>query len=96
VLWPPNQKLVPVRIDGLATDETELADVEITVSDEYGSMNGQIVPGFGSIVWLEAWRDGNDLDGRVYTITAVAVDAAGNRSEQTATILVPHDMRDKK
>jgi len=96
VLWPPNQKLVPVRIDGLATDETELADVEITVSDEYGSMNGQIVPGFGSIVWLEAWRDGNDLDGRVYTITAVAVDAAGNRSEQTAAILVPHDMRDKK
>lgn len=96
VLWPPNKKLVPVTIDGLATDETELAGVEITVSDEYGSMNGQVVPGFGSTVWLEAWREGNDLDGRVYTITAVATDAAGNRSEQSATVVVPHDMRDKK
>jgi hypothetical protein len=96
LLWPPNKKLVAVRIDGLATDETQLAGVEITVSDEYGSMTGQIVPGFGSTVWLEAWRDGNDLDGRVYTITAVATDAAGNRSERTASVVVPHDMRDKK
>lgn len=95
LLWPPNKKLVPVRIDGLATDDRELASVEITVSDEYGSMIGQVVPGFGSTVWLEAWREGNDLDGRVYTITAVAIDAAGNRSEQSATALVPHDMRAK-
>lgn len=92
-LWPPNKKMVPVQVDGWAEDDRELASVEITVSDEYGSMLNQIVPGFGSTVWLEAWRDGNDADGRVYTITAVAVDAAGNRSEQVATVLVPHDMR---
>jgi Tol biopolymer transport system component len=92
-LWPPNKKMVPVQVDGWAEDDRELASVEITVSDEYGSMINQIVPGFGSTVWLEAWRDGNDSDGRIYTITAVAVDAAGNRSEQKATVLVPHDMR---
>lgn len=96
ILWPPNKKLVPVQVNGLATDETELVSVEITVSDEYGSMVGQVVPGFGSTIWLEAWREGTDLDGRVYTITAVATDAAGNRSEQSTTALVPHDMRDKK
>ena len=96
ILWPPNKKLVPVQVNGLATDETELAGVEITVSDEYGSMVGQVVPGFGSTVWLEAWREGSDLDGRVYTITAVATDATGNRSEQSATVVVPHDMRDKR
>ena len=93
LLWPPNKKMVPVQVDGLAEDDRELASVEITISDEYGSMINQIVPGFGSTVWLEAWRDGNDSDGRVYTITVVAVDAAGNRSEQKATVLVPHDMR---
>ncbi|GEM_PF-1627573 len=96
LLWPPNKKLVPIQVNGLATDETELAGVEITLSDEYGSMIGQVVPGFGSTIWLEAWRDGNDMDGRVYTVTAVATDTAGNRSEQSATVVVPHDMRDKK
>lgn len=95
LLWPPNHKFVPVRVDGLAEDDRELASVEITVSDEYGSLLNQIVPGFGSTIWLEAWREGNDRDGRVYTITAVALDAAGNRSEQSATVVVPHDMRSK-
>ena len=55
-----------------------------------------VVPGFGSTIWLEAWRDGDDLDGRIYTITAVAVDAAGNRTEKSVTAIVPHDMRDKQ
>jgi len=96
LLWPPNHKFVPVRVDGLAEDDRELASVEITVSDEYGSLLNQIVPGFGSTIWLEAWREGNDRDGRVYTITAVALDAAGNRSEQSATVVVPHDMRASK
>lgn len=93
LLWPPNKKMVPVQVDGWAEDDRELASVEITISDEYGSMIDQVVPGFGSTVWLEAWRDGKDSDGRVYTITVVAVDAAGNRREEKATVLVPHDLR---
>ena len=95
-LWPPNKKYVPVRIDGAATDDRELAEVTITLTDEYGTVADQVIPGFGSVVWLESWREGNDFDGRAYTVTAVATDAAGNRATTTATILVPHDMRDKK
>lgn len=96
ILWPPNKKYVPVTVDGLAEDDAELASVEITVSDEYGEMLGMLVPGFGSTVWLEAWREGDDRDGRVYTITAVATDAAGNRSEVSVPVVVPHDLREKK
>lgn len=95
ILWPPNKKFVEVLVGGSATDDSGSVEVEITLNDEYGSAIGQVVPGFGSSLWLEAWRDGNDTDGRTYTVTAVAVDAAGNRSEQSATVLVPHDMRNK-
>lgn len=98
VLWPPNKKYVKVTVDGLAEDDTDLdsVDLEITVTDEYGEMQGRIVYGFGESIELEAWREGDDLDGRVYTITAIASDRAGNTVEKSVEVVVPHDMRDKK
>ena len=95
ILWPPNKKFKEIQVSGLASDDSGQVQVELVLNDEYGSVVDQVIPGFGSTVWLEAWRDGDDLDGRVYTITAVATDPAGNRSEATATVLVPHDMRNK-
>lgn len=95
ILWPPNKKYVEVLVNGSATDDSGAVEVEIIMNDEYGSATDQVVPGFGSSMWLEAWREGNDTDGRKYTVTVVAIDAAGNRSEQTAVVLVPHDMRKK-
>jgi len=93
ILWPPNHKMVDVRIDGSATDVTSgIASVVITVSDEYGIYN-MPVSGFGSTIQLEAWRDGSDKDGRVYTITVIATDMAGNQSTATTMVTVPHDMR---
>ena len=53
------------------------------------------VPDFGSVIPLESWRAGSDMDGRLYTITAVTKDKAGNESTGTATVLVPHDMKGK-
>lgn len=92
ILWPPNHRLVNVTIDGSAVDRgSGVASVEITVADEYGQYN-MTVPGFGSTIQLEASRDGNDRNGRVYTITAVATDQAGNSSTATTTVIVPHDM----
>ncbi|NVN98754.1 MAG: hypothetical protein HXX17_05465, partial [Geobacteraceae bacterium] len=61
-------------------------------ADEYGKYNMQGLK-FGDTVMLEAWRDGNDMDGRIYTITAVATDLAGNKTTKSATVIVPHDMR---
>lgn len=94
-LWPPNHKMVNVKIDGSAVDEVSgIASVVITVKDEYGIYN-MTVPGFGSTIQLEAWREGTDKDGRMYTITAVATDMAGNQSTATTVVIVPHDMRNQ-
>jgi len=92
ILWPSNHKMVDVRIDGSATDDMSgVASIVITVTDEYGIYN-MTVPGFGSTIQLEAWREGTDKDERVYTITVVATDVAGNQSTTTITVTVPHDM----
>jgi len=93
ILWPPNHKLVNVVINGSAIDnESGIASVVITVHDEYDVYN-MTVPGFGSTIQLEAWREGTDKDGRVYTITVVATDNAGNQSTASTMVIVPHDMR---
>ncbi len=84
-----------IVINGTAADsESGVASIEITVKDEYGIYN-MTVPGFGSTIQLEAWREGTDKDGRHYTITVVATDKAGNKSTAVTEVLVPHDMRDK-
>ncbi len=94
ILWPPNHKIVPVTINGSATDATStIASVVITVTDKYGVYNQTITSSFGSIINIEAWREGTDKDGRVYTITVVAADRAGNQSTATTMVTVPHDMR---
>jgi len=94
-LWPPNHKTVDVLIDGSATDDSSgIASIEITVMDEYGIYN-MTAPGFGSTIQLEAWREGTDKDGRVYTITVVATDTAGNQSTAITEVVVPHDMGNK-
>lgn len=93
LLWPPNHKMVEVLVNGETTDDgSGLASVDITVADEYGKYN-LTLPGFGASVALEAWRDGKDRDGRVYTFTAVATDNAGNTSTATTQVLVPHELR---
>lgn len=93
LLWPPNHKMVDVLVGGSAADSgSGIASIAISVTDEYGVYN-MTVPGFGSIIQLEAWREGTDMDGRHYTITVVTTDKAGNQSTAATTALVPHDMR---
>jgi hypothetical protein len=41
---------------------------------------------------LAAARQGSGI-GRTYRITYDATDAAGNRSEASTTVVVPHDLR---
>lgn len=98
-----NGKPIAVTISGSGADAVSgLASVSYVVSDEYGTplgiptrtLSGQ------SAVWtetlnLEARRNGNDLDGRRYLVTATITDAAGHTATATTEILVPHDQRDK-
>ena len=95
ILWPPNHKMVNVMVGGSAADGgSDVVSAVITVTDEYGIYN-MTVPGFGSTILLEASRNGKDKDGRLYTITAVVTDKAGNQSTATTTVLVPHDRGDR-
>lgn len=93
MLWPPNHKMVDVMISGSAADfGSDVASAVISVTDEYGVYNMTGLA-FGSVIQLEAWREGTDRDGRQYTITAVVTDKAGNKSTASTAVLVPHDMR---
>src|SRR5262245_176931 len=101
IIWPPNGKTVVVAINGEATDSVSgLEIVSYVVTDEYGSLL-EIAPrslSGNSAKWserleLEARRDGNDQDGRVYQVKAILSDTAGNAATATVNILVPHDRR---
>lgn len=92
ILWPANGRLVPVTINGSATDtESGVASVSFTITDEYGQPYEQVTD-FGQTVQLQASRMGNDRDGRVYTVTVRAADHAGNDATATASIVCPHDL----
>jgi hypothetical protein len=72
--------------------------VTYAVTDEYGtplSIPSRSLSG-NSAVWtdslaVEARRNGNDRDGRLYRVTATVTDAAGNTTTATADIIVLHD-----
>lgn len=103
VLWPPNNKMVPVTITGTATDEVSGVDtISFRVRDSYGFVEPQIatIDGAGrqTLDWtasfeLEASRLGGDKAGRVYTIEVTLKDRACNVRTYTVQVTVPHDKR---
>jgi uncharacterized lipoprotein YddW (UPF0748 family) len=101
VIWPPNGKTIPVTITGAGADAVSgLADLSYVVTDEYGLPLGvpsRLFSG-GSATWadqlaVEARRNDDDLDGRVYQVVATLADMAGNTARATVIIRVPHDQR---
>jgi len=53
VLWPPNDKMVPVSIGGSASDARPgMSALAFKVQDEYGKIEPAI-PGFGSVILLK-------------------------------------------
>jgi hypothetical protein len=91
VIWPANNKMVPVTITGgVESYGSSIKTVAISVSDEYGKYKYSNLK-FGSTVMLEASRKGNDKDGRKYTITVVVTGQSGVKTSKTATVVVPHD-----
>jgi hypothetical protein len=69
------------------------------IDDEYGEVQAsgavilQAEGRYSFIVFLGASRWGDDRNGRRYVITVHAQDNAGNPSEQSGTVTVPHDRR---
>jgi probable HAF family extracellular repeat protein len=98
-LWPPNGKSVVVTVSGTITSDTTIPPGGNTyaVIDEYGQVQptGSItLSADGSYsfgVSLVASRNGNDQDGRTYTIVVSSRDTIGNNASCSAVVTVPHD-----
>jgi hypothetical protein len=104
-LWPPNGSSVPVTVSGTVTAGTSAlapGGTGYTVSDEYGQVqpSGSIALGAGGsysfAVSLIAARDGNDLDGRTYTVVVNSQDVSGKVGSCSAVVTVPHDQATNK
>lgn len=98
-LWPANNKLVSVNATVTANDDiSQLASVVLqTITGNEPDNNAIQDAEFGTydtIFSLRAERLGQGTD-RTYTITYVATDQAGNQATAQATVIVPHDQRDK-
>jgi len=102
VLWPPNHKMVEVLVSGSVIDDgSGLEEVWLVVEDEYGELNYEFYEitevldengNFEFPLKLIAWRDGDDLDGRHYTIGVCAIDKAENEANsEPIEVIVPHD-----
>ena len=100
-LWPPNNKLVSVRLFGTAVDMgSGVQSIHIEVIDEYGEYQPEvqdilpedIIDGtWERTVELMASRRGNDKDGRTYTIIVTATDNLGNAITKEIEVIVPRD-----
>jgi hypothetical protein len=99
-LWPPNGKMVAVTIAGKISDNLSGVDAStaaFAVTDEYGQVqpSGPVAVGnngiYSFVINLQASVNGNDMDGRLYTIKVSAQDNAGNGNSASTRLVVPHD-----
>jgi hypothetical protein len=99
-LWPPNGKMVPVSVSGTIKDTesgVNTSTAAYAVTDEYGLIqpSGQITTldatngSYAFRIQLQASRNGNDKDGRQYTITISAQDNEGNQGSNSTIVTVP-------
>ena len=106
ILWPPNNKMVPVTIITNATDNSG-APVLLKVLVSCNEVQKAKGNSGKDQVWTEpviadgminlqllATRNGNG-EGRVYTITIEATDPSQNTSVAKVDIIVPHDNSSK-
>ncbi len=96
-LWPPDGAMVPVTVSGTANDaQSGMASIRWSVVDEYGLVQptGSIAATngpFSFTIMLQRDRNGNDKNGRHYTINVFAVDQAGNEAAAKPLIVNVHD-----
>ena len=96
-LWPPNHKMVTVNVDVDTSPDATIELVSIT-SNEPGVADDVAGAMFGTddrTFQLRAERLGGG-DGRIYTITYRATNAAGGSATATTTVVVAHDQGKKK
>lgn len=92
ILWPPNNKLVPVSVAISDSDNCDSKPVckitQITSNELITAVDAQTTSNLTAN--LSTQRLGNGT-GRVYTLTVQCTDASGNSSTANTTVTVPHD-----
>jgi len=98
MLWPPNHKMVPVRVKMKVEDCSPVTwrVVEVTSNEPVnGKGDGNTSPDWVIVgehnVHLRAERAGGG-SGRVYTLKVVVTDEGGLSSEGAVDVKVPHSM----
>jgi hypothetical protein len=96
-LWPPNHNLVQVAVVGAADPVSGLAPRSFQVTGTSNEPDSDSTPQIvitpssgGYVIQLEADRRG-DGNGRLYKLSAMASDVAGNTATVTAFCSVQHD-----
>lgn len=96
-LWPPNDKLVSINTTIAVQDdydsEPEIKLESITANEALadGDIQDALLQTDDRSFTLTAKRAGNNMAGRIYTVTYSATDASGNKTTASATVTVPHD-----
>ncbi len=95
-LWPPNGKLVSIHAAIVVQDDYDPAPeikLESITANELadGDIQNAQIGTDDRDFYLAAKRAGNNMAGRIYTVTYSATDASGNKATASATVTVPHD-----
>ena len=95
-IWPPNNKMVDITIEGIVDPDGDAVTIMITgITDDEGS-DPTDVGGIGtSTAQVRAQRDGKG-NGRVYTISFTASDGQGGEASGAVEVTVPHDQGNGK
>ncbi|MDM9385690.1 PKD domain-containing protein [Chlorogloeopsis sp. ULAP01] len=97
-LWPPNHKMVEVKVNVQASDDFDpnpvVKLVSITSNEPDNGLGDGDTAGDIEIrpdgrIFLRAERSGKG-NGRIYTLTYSATDSAGNVTYSTTQVRVPH------
>jgi hypothetical protein len=101
VLWPPNEKLIPITVTLTVKDDydpqPEIKLESITANEplEKEDIKDAQIGTDDRQFKLKAEREGKNKTGRIYTVTYSATDASGNKATASAMVTVPHDERKK-
>jgi hypothetical protein len=92
VIWPPNEKMIPVTVSVSASENCDPSPVckitGITSNESISSSDAQITGNLTASLRAERLGSGT---GRTYTLAIQCTDASSNSSAANGTVTVPHD-----